>query len=155
MKKKCINHECINMIDSGSMYCKNCQDKFVLKLRKEDVDKFALSTNYGIPQKSDLLTVKLDANNNPIGVGISSPTSLGVISSYPKYYRCVADLEMIDVYQVHKLFGVNDPSGAIQHASKKLLLSGMRTGNKSQFKDIKEARDTLSRWLEMNSDIAE
>lgn len=69
---------------------------------------------------------------------------------YPKYYKDVSHLEEVDVYQVHQLFNIQDPSGAIQHASKKLLLSGVRTGGKTIFQDIKEARDTLNRWLEMN-----
>jgi hypothetical protein len=69
---------------------------------------------------------------------------------YPKYYKPVGQFEEIDVYAVHHLFAIQDPSGAIQHASKKLLLSGVRTGGKSQFKDIKEARDTLTRWLQLN-----
>lgn len=71
-------------------------------------------------------------------------------TKYPKYYKSVEGLSTIDVYQVHQLFNIQDPSGAIQHASKKLLLSGCRTGGKSQYEDIKEARDTLNRWLEMN-----
>ena len=71
-------------------------------------------------------------------------------SVYPKYYKDVSDLDEIDVYAVHNLFDIQDPSGAIQHASKKLLLSGVRTGGKSVYRDIKEARDTLSRWLELN-----
>lgn len=71
---------------------------------------------------------------------------------YPKYYKDVSTLNHIDVYAVHQLFAIDDPSGAIQHASKKLLLSGVRTGNKSKYKDIKEARDTLNRWLEMNQE---
>ena len=71
---------------------------------------------------------------------------------YPKYYNDVSALNHIDVYAVHQLFAIDDPSGAIQHASKKLLLSGVRTGNKSKYKDIKEARDTLNRWLEMNQE---
>jgi len=69
---------------------------------------------------------------------------------YPHYYKRVDGLMEIDVYAVHNLFNIQDPSGAIQHASKKLLLSGVRTGGKSQFKDIREARDTLTRWLQLN-----
>lgn len=68
---------------------------------------------------------------------------------YPKYFKDIRGLDSIDVYGVHKLFDVVDPSGAIQHASKKLLLSGVRTGGKSKYDDIREARDTLNRWLEM------
>ena len=69
---------------------------------------------------------------------------------YPKYYKDVGNLSEVDVYAVHHLFSINDPSGAIQHASKKLLLSGVRTGGKSMRKDISEARDTLTRWLQLN-----
>ena len=69
---------------------------------------------------------------------------------YPKYYKSTNGLAEVDVYAVHKLFNIQDPSGAIQHASKKLLLSGVRTGGKSAFDDIREARDTLNRWMELN-----
>jgi len=69
---------------------------------------------------------------------------------YPKYFKSVEHLDEVDVYQVHEIFQVQDFSGAIHHASKKLLLSGVRTGGKTKFDDIREARDTLNRWLEMN-----
>lgn len=71
-------------------------------------------------------------------------------TKYPKYYKSTIGLTEVDVYAVHQLFDIQDPSGAIQHASKKLLLSGVRTGGKSKFDDIREARDTLNRWLELN-----
>ena len=69
---------------------------------------------------------------------------------YPAYYKDVSDLAEIDVYGVHHIFQITDPSGCIHHASKKLLLSGVRTGGKSVYKDIREARDTLTRWLHLN-----
>lgn len=69
---------------------------------------------------------------------------------YPKYYKSVSGLEEIDVYTVHQLFNIEDPSGCIQHASKKLLLSGVRTGGKSKIEDIQEARDTLTRFLQLH-----
>ncbi|TXH19618.1 MAG: hypothetical protein E6R03_00300 [Hyphomicrobiaceae bacterium] len=72
---------------------------------------------------------------------------------YPRYYKDVSQYTEVDVYAVHHLFGISDPSGAIQHASKKLLLSGSRNGGKSQYQDIKEARDTLNRWLQLNSSL--
>lgn len=71
---------------------------------------------------------------------------------YPKYYKDVSNVEEVDVYHVHQIFNIQDPSGAIQHASKKLLLSGVRTGGKSFYDDIREARDTLNRWLQLNSE---
>ena len=70
---------------------------------------------------------------------------------YPQYYKSVGELKEIDVYAVHQLFNIQDPSGAIQHASKKLLLSGARTGGKSALKDITEARDTLTRWIQLQT----
>lgn len=69
---------------------------------------------------------------------------------YPKYYKDLGDMTEIDVYGVHKLFNIQDPSGALQHASKKLLLSGVRTGGKSMFQDVREARDTLTRWMQLH-----
>lgn len=74
-------------------------------------------------------------------------------TKYPKYYKSVGNLTEIDVYAIHHLFDITDPSGAIQHASKKLLLSGVRTGGKTMYQDIKEARDTLTRWLQLQDSI--
>jgi hypothetical protein len=68
---------------------------------------------------------------------------------YSKYFRDVSRLDSIDVYRVHTLFAIEDCSGCLQHASKKLLLGGSRTGGKTKMQDIEEARDTLTRWLEM------
>jgi hypothetical protein len=52
----------------------------------------------------------------------------------------------IDVFAINQLFQVNDPSGCLQHAIQKLLLSG----NKPSSQSIREARDTLTRWLQLN-----
>lgn len=71
---------------------------------------------------------------------------------YPQYFKDFTGDDEVDVYLVHHRFEVQDFSGCIHHASKKLLLSGVRTGGKSKYKDIKEARDTLNRWLAINSD---
>lgn len=71
---------------------------------------------------------------------------------YPKYYKDFSDVDEADVYLVHHRFNIQDPSGCIHHASKKLLLSGVRTGGKSKYDDVREARDTLNRWLEINKD---
>lgn len=74
---------------------------------------------------------------------------------YPKYYKRIPeDWKVIDVYGVHHLFPIaNDDSGCIRHSSKKLLLPGVRTGGKSFYKEIVEARDTLNRWLELNKEL--
>lgn len=68
---------------------------------------------------------------------------------YPAYYRDVSKLVSIDTYAINRLFPVDDPSGCVIHSRKKLLLAGSRTGGKEFKKDIKEARDTLSRLIEL------
>jgi hypothetical protein len=65
---------------------------------------------------------------------------------YNHYYKDVKKLKVVDVYRVNKLFGVTDEP--IGHAVKKLLCSGNR-GFKDKRKDIKEAIDSLKRFLEM------
>ena len=69
-------------------------------------------------------------------------------SLYPKYFKSVVNDTHIDVYRVHQLFSLNNEM--LCHASKKLLLAGERTGEKSLRKDVIEARDTLNRYLELN-----
>ena len=64
------------------------------------------------------------------------------------YFKDVRHLDYIDVYQVCKLFEVEDPSHCAQHSIKKLLMSGKR-GAKDKMKDIIEARDTLNRYLQI------
>ena len=76
---------------------------------------------------------------------------MDIAKIYPQYYKSVKGLDYIDVYEVHRLFGINDPSGAMQHASKKILLSGVRTGGKTVVDDVREARDALTRWLDMST----
>lgn len=66
---------------------------------------------------------------------------------YPKYYRDVSKLISIDVYRVAELFGVTDSN--VAHALKKLMLPGDRTGGKTFKDDVREARNTLTRRLEM------
>ena len=65
------------------------------------------------------------------------------------YFKDVRHIDYIDVYQVCKLFPVDDDSGAITHARKKLLVAGGRGAGKDMIKDITEARDTLNRYLQI------
>ena len=89
------------------------------------------------------------SQKNPFDSSDDNNQSLS--EKYPQYYKPVGDLTEVDVYAVHHLFQLTDPSGCLHHSSKKILLSGVRTGGKSAYKDIKEARDTLTRWLQLNS----
>ena len=81
---------------------------------------------------------------------VKDPSALAD-KQYSKYFRDVSRLDSIDVYKVHKLFTVEDH--ALCHASKKILLAGTRTGEKPFVQDITEARDTLTRWLEMEREL--
>lgn len=97
------------------------------------------------------LSPGLERRGQPVKLNPPVIKTESMSSKYPKYYKSVGELKEVDVYAVHMLFEVDDPSGALQHASKKLLLSGARTGGKSAFDDVREARDTLNRWLELNA----
>ena len=69
---------------------------------------------------------------------------------YPKYFRQLpsgVDPAEIDTYVINKMFPVDDPTGCIIHARKKLLIPGVRSGGKSMLQDITEARDTLNRFI--------
>lgn len=66
---------------------------------------------------------------------------------YPQYFREVAPGIEIDLYAVARLWHLNDP--ALFHAFKKIVAHGDR-GTKSSVQDIREARDALTRWLELH-----
>lgn len=166
--KKCCVKDCLNKALASDLYCPACSDKhyfaeardiaiitgkppvpstaeFMSAMEKENMTKFieakqaVMDANF----KADLDIRQLHMDNLKIQQSLSY--------KYPKYYKAIPEgMKEIDVYGVHRLFNIQDPSGAIQHASKKLLLSGIRTGGKSMYQDIKEARDTLNRWLELH-----
>lgn len=71
---------------------------------------------------------------------------------YPQYFKDISGLDELDVYLLLELFPVK--SHAIGHAIKKLLLPGVRTGGKSTVDDVREARDTLNRWLQIQEQWA-
>jgi hypothetical protein len=62
------------------------------------------------------------------------------------YFKDVSKLKKIDIYRVLDLYNVTE--SAIAHAAKKILVSGCR-GSKDQYKDIREAIDSLERWCDM------
>ena len=88
-------------------------------------------------------------NNKPVYLNNIKTAKGSMSEKYPKYYKDVSDLDEMDVYEVCERFEVNDHSGCTHHAIKKLLLPGDRTGGKSLRDDIVEARDTLTRRIEM------
>lgn len=112
--------------------------------------KYIGCPNPASPGQDYCLECSTQVNTNVLK-NADNPTQL-LSEKYPQYYKCVGNLTEIDVYAIHHLFNLHDPSGCLHHSSKKLLLSGVRTGGKSAYKDIKEARDTLTRWLQLNED---
>ena len=67
------------------------------------------------------------------------------------YHKDVRQYDTIDVYAVCKIFDVQDTSGCLQHAIKKLLVTGKR-GHKDRQTDIQNAIDTLTRLIELESE---
>lgn len=63
-------------------------------------------------------------------------------------------LKYLDVYRVCRIFQVNDSSGAIQHALKKLLCPGQR-GVKDRAQDLQEVIDSLKELQVMDDEFAE
>lgn len=69
----------------------------------------------------------------------------------PAYFKSMPD--EADVYAVAKAFDLQDSSGALHHALKKILLCGQRNGGKGKVQDIKEARVSITRWLELEDEL--
>lgn len=71
---------------------------------------------------------------------------------YPHYHKPVKGMTHMDSYRMHYLMNIDDPSGALQHASKKINFAGQR-GGKERLKDIIEARDTLTIYIDMVAEL--
>jgi hypothetical protein len=65
---------------------------------------------------------------------------------YPHYFREVTNVTHVDVYWLLRAWDVSDP--CVQHAVKKLIAAGRR-GAKDKVKDLKEAKDSIVRALEL------
>lgn len=82
-------------------------------------------------------------------------TAVGVVDvaadqaqRFPKYWKPIPyNWRFIDTYRVGVLFPTNDPSTRLDHARKKLLVPGVRTGGKTLRHDVSEAHATLHGWL--------
>lgn len=66
------------------------------------------------------------------------------------YFKSVEHLSKLDVYRVLSLYGVVDP--CVQHAIKKLLVTGNRAGGKTAAQDVQDAIDSLRRWQDMQAE---
>ncbi len=113
-----------------------------------------IQVGYGITDGYVVLLFKLLGYELPPGASseILDPAKTHEISNigvkkHRHYFKDVSHLDEIDVYRVIDLFGVTD--GAIQHALKKLLVTGGRGGGKGTVTDMQDAIDSLSRGLDM------
>lgn len=70
------------------------------------------------------------------------------------YFIDVRGLDYIDPYMIAYLYNIDDPSGATQHALKKLLVPGKR-GHKDVDTDLNNVVDTSNRLLEIKKQLAE
>lgn len=70
------------------------------------------------------------------------------------YFKDVSDFTEMDTYLLIRVWNIEDKNGALHHALKKMLDAGKR-GNKDKMKDIREARDSLNRYLEIEAMFAD
>jgi hypothetical protein len=81
---------------------------------------------------------------------------MSLAEKYPKYYKALpesVDPNAIDVYAINLMFPLDDHTGCLEHARKKLLVPGVRSGGKSMLKDVTEARDTLNRYIALMGEV--
>lgn len=77
----------------------------------------------------------------------------GLSEQYPNNYKSLGDLTEIDAFGVNHLFQIQDSSGCLQQAISKLLMTG--TNKATAFHDVREARDILTRWLQLNQEVTQ
>ena len=131
--------------DDEEEYCFSKELDKILKSGQEqyEADPSVPSMGNRYDENGKLCGFFINTGNEKIG-GIK-----GSERKHSHYFKDVRHLDYLDVYQVCKLFPVDDDSGAITHARKKLLVAGGRGAGKDMIKDITEARDTLNRYLQI------
>lgn len=103
-------------------------------------------------QKRELETdYKLEPRGYIRYLDIESIKPHGIVAETkkPNKYQRECKKSVIDVYDVLEMFEVTNP--ASQHAIKKLLMPGKR-GAKDTVQDLKEARDSIVRAIELETD---
>jgi hypothetical protein len=84
------------------------------------------------------------------GICLNKDGELEHSTKHPNSYKSVGDMTEVDAFGVNHLFQIYDPSGCLQHAISKLLMTG--TYRITAPRDIREARDALTRWLQLNQE---
>lgn len=92
-----------------------------------------------------------DGNCQKCRAELSGKFADGQGRKHSHYHKDVSQYDTIDVYAVCKIFDVQDTSGCLQHAIKKLLVTGKRV-HKDRQTDIQNAIDTLTRLIELESE---
>lgn len=115
---------------------------------------YKIANHLGIPLELNTYNYLNRFFGEPQVVKPTDP-EMALVALYPHYYKDISSLNVLDVYRVCDLYQVDDTSGSIHHAIKKLLVSGNRGGGKSFYKDVKEARDTLDRYLTLNASVVD
>jgi hypothetical protein len=147
----CMSTNCFNVVvDANTHFCSTCIKKvYTEKIRVQNesfsnISMAAIMASVSPPPAPEVSRQGRRHTDRP-------PEAKPMSEKYPKYYKPVPKgVDSLDIYAICQMFPVDDASGAINHARKKLLIPGTRTGGKSLYADIKEARDTLTRWLELN-----
>lgn len=140
MISDCSSGSCRNKATHGKMFCDLCSSRLHAETNRQTV----ISTNTKTMPDTANKTNEDDPNHR-------RSNDQRMSFKYPKYYKAIpTGVTEIDIYMLCHIFRVEDHSGALHHAIKKILLPGVRTGGKTRYDDIKEARDTLSRWLEIH-----
>ena len=122
---------------------------FICDMAKHEAALRSLKSNINKPEPKEEVPKSPSRDRPHSGITLSAIHDRSANQPmYPKYFKSVVNDTHIDVYRVHQLFNLNNEM--LCHASKKLLLAGERTGEKSLRKDVIEARDTLNRYLELN-----
>lgn len=128
-------------ITVGSHWLHMDQELEVINIRLRD-DRCIVITYRYLAENEESSALMSDFLKNMTPIDDSSKIK------HSHYHKDVSDYDTIDIYAVCKIFDVQDTSGCLQHAIKKLLVTGKR-GHKDRKTDIQNAIDTLNRLLEL------
>ena len=74
---------------------------------------------------------------------------------HSNYFKDVSNVNEIDIALFCELVKIEDSTGLLQQAVKKISQAGKRNGGKSQAQDLREAIDSITRKLEIMEIIDE
>lgn len=135
-----------NAVERGAVFNKGEMVRLVLpSVELVDVDRYNAYLN--LCRHQGRVAMEYCDWVKTIGKIHTKSNKPALADKFPHYYpELPAGTTHMDVYRVLDAFKVKRSS--IQHAIKKLLAAGLR-GAKDEVKDLKEARDSIDRALEM------